>query len=250
MRFRAIRRAVALAITLIGCMFRYWLLRLRHPLTPLSDAQRGEWSQSCGRPLMDALGIRFSVEGEPPARGLLVSNHLSYIDVLIYGAILPCCFVAKDEIRRWPFFGRMARAGGTLFIKRTSRTSAEAVTAQIAERLKGPVPVLFFPEGTSTDGSEVLRFRSRFFTPAIAARVPVTACSVRYFMEDGTPERELCWFGDASLLPHVWKVLSSAGFSAQVCFGEPRVYSDRRRAADETQAEVEAMRAGQVLTLQ
>ena len=250
MRLRACRRAVALAFALTACMFRYWLLRLRHPLARLSDAQRGEWSQSCGRPLMDALGIDLSVEGEPPARGLLVSNHLSYLDVLIYGASLPCVFVAKAEIRRWPFFGRMARAGGTLFVNRSSRTSAETVTAQIAARLKGTVPVLFFPEGTSTDGSKVLRFHSRFFTPAIAARVPVTACSVRYVMEDGTPERELCWFGNAPFLPHVLKLLGAAGFSAKVCFGEPQVYSDRRTAADQTHAEVEAMRAGQVLTLQ
>jgi 1-acyl-sn-glycerol-3-phosphate acyltransferase len=199
---------------------------------------------------MAALGISFSVEGQPPAQGLLVSNHLNYIDILVYGAILPCCFVAKAEIRRWPFFGRMARAGGTLFVNRSSRSSAEMVTNQIANRLRMGVPVLFFPEGTSTDGSKVLRFRSRFFTPAIEARVPITAASVRYIMEDGTPERELCWFGDAPFLPHVWKMLGSAGFSAKVCFGEPQVYSDRRTAADQTHEEVEAMRAGQVLTLQ
>lgn len=250
MRLRAYRRAVALAFTLIGCMFRYWLLCLRNPLAPLSYAQRAQWSQACGRPLMAALGIHLSVEGHPPTRGLLVSNHLSYLDILIYGTILPCCFVAKAEIRRWPFFGRLARAGGTLFVDRSSRSSAEMVSNQIADRLKTGVPVLFFPEGTSTDGSKVLRFRSRFFTPAIEARVPITAASVRYVMEDGTPERELCWFGDAPFLPHVWKVLGAAGFSAKVCFGEPQVYSDRRTAADQTHEEVEAMRAGRVLALQ
>jgi 1-acyl-sn-glycerol-3-phosphate acyltransferase len=113
---------------------------------------------------------------------------------------------------------------------------------QIAERLKGTVPVLFFPEGTSTDGSQLLRFRSRLLAPAIEAGVPITAAAVRYVTEDGSPERDLCWVGDAAFLPHLWKTLGAAPFHAEVCFGEPHLYTDRRSAAAATQAEVEAMR--------
>jgi 1-acyl-sn-glycerol-3-phosphate acyltransferase len=112
----------------------------------------------------------------------------------------------------------------------------------VAERLEGALPVLFFPEGTSTDGNKVLRFHSRLFTPAAEAGVPVTAAAVRYVIEDGTPERELCWFGDALLLPHLWKALGTAGFSAEVYFGHPQVYRDRRTAADRTHAEITAWR--------
>jgi len=239
MRLRALRRAVALVLALTVCMIRYGLLRLRGPL---SLEKRAQWGHSCGPILMAALGLRLRVQGQPPQRGLLVANHLSYLDVLIFGAVLPCFFVSKAEISGWPFFGMMARAGGTLFIDRSSKASAISVTEQIAARLDGPAPVLFFPEGTSTDGSAVLCFRSRLFGPAIAAQAPVTAAALRYVLDDGTPERELCWFGDAPFLPHMWKALGAAGFTAEVSFCEPHVFTDRRDAANVTRAEVVAIR--------
>jgi 1-acyl-sn-glycerol-3-phosphate acyltransferase len=239
MNLRAARRAVALVSVLLLSLVRFWLLRLRGPLTL---ERRVLWGQSMGRMLMPALGIRYRCIGEAPRNGLLVSNHLSYLDILIYGTVLPCFFVSKAEVGRWPLFGTLARAGGTLFLDRSNRTSALSVTEQVAQRLDGPAPVLFFPEGTSTDGSHVLRFRSRLFDPAVVAGAPVTAAAIRYVIEDGTPERELCWFGDELFLPHLWKALGTAGFSAEVTFGVPKVYTDRRNAADATQAEVAAMR--------
>jgi 1-acyl-sn-glycerol-3-phosphate acyltransferase len=193
------------------------------------------------------LGIRLKVTGNPPQRGLLVANHLSYLDILIFGAALPCCLVSKIEISRWPFFGPLARAGGTLFIDRSSLASAQAVTAQIAERLQGSVPVLFFPEGTSTDGAQVLPFHARLFTPAVVVRAPITAIAVRYVPSDASPESSLCWFGDAPFLPHIWQALGAADFTAEVHFAEPRIFTDRRTAAKVTHAEVETMRETGVL---
>jgi 1-acyl-sn-glycerol-3-phosphate acyltransferase len=237
---------VALGSVLALCIPRLWLYRLRGPLTL---ERRALWGQETGRQLIAALGIRFTVTGPLPKRGLLVANHLSYLDILIFGTIVPCFFVAKAEIARWPFFGWMSRTGGTIYIERTSRASALAVTKEIGRRLDLPVMVLFFPEGTSTDGSQLLRFRSRLFTPAVEAQAPVTAASVRYVPDDGTPERELCWFGDAPFLPHLLRNLGGPGFTAEVHFGESRTYSSFREAADATQAEVEEMRSGGVLAL-
>jgi len=247
MSFRAVRRAVTLGLLLLFCFLRSLLSRL---LGPDTLERRAQWNHSCAKLVLPFMGIRLKVTGKPPARGLLVSNHLSYLEVLTFGAALPCCLVSKAEIGRWPFFGILARAGGTLFVDRSSRASAEAVTEQIAERLKGTVPVLFFPEGTSTDGSKLLRFHSRLFTPAAVAGVPVTAASIRYVPDDGSPERELCWYGDMKFLPHAWKTLGAAGFTAELHFGEPRIYPNRRAAADATYEEIEAMRAGAVLTPQ
>jgi 1-acyl-sn-glycerol-3-phosphate acyltransferase len=247
MTLRRCRRAVALAVALVLCFLRFWLARLRGPLTL---ERRALWLQSSARLILAALGVHCRVEGRPPAHGVVVANHLSYLDILILSAAMPCFFVAKAEIGGWPYFGEAARSGGTIFIDRTSLASAEKVSAIIAERLSLPVPILFFPEGTSTDGSSLLRFHSRLFQPAAVAGAPVTAAAIRYVIEDGTPERELCWFGDDSFLPHLWKALGTAGFVAEVQFGEPRVYSHRRTAADETQAEVEAMRSGGVLVSQ
>lgn len=244
MSVRATRRAVTLGILLVYSLLRSLLTRLIWPDTP---ERRAAWNHSCARLVLRALGVRLKVTGEPPARGLLVSNHLSYLEVLTYGAALPCYLVSKAEIARWPFFGPLARAGGTLFVDRGSRASAESVAEQIAERLKGPIPVLFFPEGTSTDGT-LLRFHSRLFTPAVAAGVPVTAAAVRYVFEDGTAERELCWYGDAAFLPHLWKTLGAAPFRAEIQFGEPRIHPDRRSAAITTYGEIQAMRAQEDLT--
>ena len=239
MNLRAARRAVALGFALALCIPRYWLGRFRGPYTL---ERRALWMQGTARMVLACLGIQSNVRGTPPTGGLIVANHLSYLDIAILSAATPCSFVSKAEIGGWPFFGEAARSGGTIFLDRSSRSSATSVSAEIARRLRLEVPVLFFPEGTTTDGSQILRFRSRLFEPAAAAQVPVTAASIRYVIEDGTPERELCWYGDASFLPHLWKALGTAGFSAEVSFGEPRIYPDRRTAADATQAEVEAMR--------
>jgi 1-acyl-sn-glycerol-3-phosphate acyltransferase len=241
MRLRRLRRAVALVFALTLGIVRLGLMRLRGPFTA---ERRGQWFQETTRRVVSSLGLRIRMTGQPPTRGLVVSNHLSHIDAIIYAAIEPSVMVAKAEIRGWPLIGMMARACGTLFVDRDSRSSALAVTEQVAERLKGPLPVLFFPEGTSTDGSEVLRFHSRLFTPAVEAGVPITTATIRYVIEDGTPERELCWFGDALLVPHLWKALGVSGFYADVRFGEPRVYHHRREAADVTHDEIVAMRNG------
>jgi len=241
LNLRACRRAVALAFGLLFCLFRSLASRL---IGRDSWELRGHWMQESGRLVTDLLGVKVAVMGTPPQGGIVVANHLSYLDIVIFGTAFPCNLVSKIEIGRWPFFGILARCGGTLFVDRSSLASALSVSDQIAERLHGKVSVLFFPEGTSTDGRELLRFRSRLYTPAVEAGVPITAAAIRYFPDDGSPESSLCWFGDAAFLPHLWKTLGGPNFSAEVHFGEPRIYTDRRVAADRTREEVAAMRSG------
>ena len=245
MTLRAARRAVLLGSLLIFCFARSVVLRLFRPDTPDTLENRAKWLHESGVFVMKHLGIPLRITGTPPAGGLLVANHLSYLDIVTFGAALPCYLVSKAQISRWPFFGTLARAGGTIFVDRSSRASAESVTAIIDDRLKGPVPVLFFPEGTSTDGTQLLRFHSRFYTPAVDRSIPITAAAVRYIFDDGTPEHEICWYGDDSFLPHVFKMLRLGDFSVEIQFGEPRIYASRREAANETYLEIEAMRAHQ-----
>jgi len=247
MMLRRVRRAVALVFALALCIVRYWLRRLRGPLTL---EMRAVWLQQSARMILKCLGIGYQVEGQPPACGLVVANHLSYLDVVIISAALPCFFVAKMEIGGWPFFGKAARTGGTIFLDRSSLASAMTVAEQMTERLRLPVPVLLFPEGTSTDGAQVLRFHSRLIDPATTAGAPITAAALRYEIEGGMEERELCWYGDESFATHLWKVLGVAGFSAQLRFFEPKIYPDRRTAADETHAEITAWREANVLELE
>ncbi len=249
MTLRRARRAVALVVEIFLCIIRFWLFRLSGPLTL---ERRAQWAQGCAQRFLSTLNIAYKVEGRPAAHGLVVANHLSYIDVLVLSAEMPCFFVAKMEIGGWPFFGRAARSGGTIFVDRGSAESAKSVAEQMKERLRLPisVPVLLFPEGTSTDGSEVIRFHSRLIDPATSLGVPITTAAIRYTIHDGTPERELCWYGDEKFVSHLWKVLGVGGFEAVVRFGEPRAYTDRRVAADATHDEIVAMRGESALLLQ
>ena len=243
------RRAVALLFSILTCIVRFWLLGLSGPRTL---ERRALWIQASARHMLKSLGIEYTFEGVPPTHGLVVSNHLSYVDVAILSAIMPCFFVAKMEIGGWPFFGKAARSGGTIFVDRSSRASAESVAEQMTERLKLPIPipVLLFPEGTSTDGSEVIRFHSRLIDPATSLGVPITTACVRYVLPAGIEERELCWYGDETFVDHLWKVLGVTGYVAEVQFGEPRIYTDRRVAADQTRDEITAMRERGALVAQ
>jgi len=237
--FRALWRAVAL-VWVVGCScLRLMLFRLSGPMDLES---RALWMQSICKRVLSAMGIPVRVTGRPPDRGLLVSNHLSYLDILAYGAVLPCFFVSKAEIARWPFFGALARAGGTIFLNRARRASTEQVAATISQRLPLRVPILFFPEGTSSDGAHVMAFHPRFFEPAVVASAPVTAAAVRYIPQGGSQERELCWYGDAAFLPHLWRTLCSPKFNIEVSFGQPKIYPNRRIASSTAHAEIAAMR--------
>jgi 1-acyl-sn-glycerol-3-phosphate acyltransferase len=231
---------VTLGLALAVNVVHYWLLRIRGPLTL---EQRALWLRSACRRVTAGMGIRWRVAGSLPAQGLVVSNHLSYLDILVHGALIPCFFVSKIEVRSWLYFGWAARTGAAMFLDRQKRASATAVAQEMAKRLDLPVPIVLFPEGTSTDGSQLLRFHSSLFEPAVAAQAPVTAAAIRYEMEGGGDERGLCWFGDTLFLPHLWKALGTRGFLAEVRFGEPQVFADRRTAAKATHDEIEAMRS-------
>jgi lyso-ornithine lipid O-acyltransferase len=244
MMFRRVRRAVALACVLAFCVIRYWIQRLRGPMTL---ERRALWLQQSARSVLGCLDIEIQFQGEPPACGLVVANHLSYLDIIMISTVMPCFFVAKMEIDGWPFFGKAARTGGTIFLDRSSLASANCVAEVMTERLQLPVPVLLFPEGTSTDGSQVLRFHSRLIDPATTVGAPITAAAIRYVIAGGVEERELCWYDDQSFIAHLWKVLGVKGFSAQLKFGEPQIYPHRRVAADMTHAEITAWREAGVL---
>jgi 1-acyl-sn-glycerol-3-phosphate acyltransferase len=233
------RRAAALMFVLIASIARFWVLRARGKL---SLERRALWLQETCARVLRSIDIEYHVAGEVPTHGVVVANHLSYLDVVFLSAAMPCFFVAKAEIGRWPYFGKAARVGGTIFIDRGNLASAERVAAIIGERLELPIPVLFFPEGTSTDGT-MLRFHSRLFEPAIAACAPITAASIRYVTSDGRPERDLCWYGNDAFAPHLLRTLNAAGFRAELRFGCPRIYSHRKAAAQQTFEEIGGMRA-------
>lgn len=239
MIIRACRRAFTLAFVLHYCLLDYWLGRFKGRYAPEA---RARWMQRSCQRILAALGVESKVVGTPPVRGLVVSNHLSYLDIIILAAAMPCAFISKKEIGSWPFFGFAARLCGTIFLDRENRKSAEKVAEIMGRRFKHQVPVLLFPEGTSTDGAEVLRFHTRLIDPAISTATPITAAALSFHRDDGRPESALCWYGDAVFLPHLWHTLKARGFSTRVEFCAAAMYSDRRVAADTTRAQIVAIR--------
>ena len=255
MSLRAAQRGLVLILAIIICFLRYGLLRLAvalrgRTITPLD---RAAWMQRSNRLVIAAMGIRCHVEGPVPTRPTLIAaNHLSYLDIVIASAAIPCAFVAKHEIASWPVFGRLGTLGGTIFLDRASRISAWDAVDRMAERLSDGVPVLFFPEGTSTDGSEVIRFHSTLFASAIELGLPVTPLAIFYAPKgsqiteagqgSGIKEKDLCWFGDDLFYPHLLRVLGVNGFTAVVRFGEPELFVDRQAAAWRTHDAVAQLR--------
>jgi lyso-ornithine lipid O-acyltransferase len=186
--------------------------------------------------------MRLECRGPRPANGLICSNHLSYLDILVYAAATPCVFVSKQEVRRWPAFGFLARCGGTVFVDRQSRAGAEAAARQMKTLLEAEVPILLFPEGTSTDGADVLRFHSTLLAPAIGLNAETSAAAIAY-RAPGVEERELCWFGDDPFLPHLLRTLGHSQVTAEVEFFPARfTWPDRKSAALTLREQVVAMR--------
>ena len=111
MMLRRVRRAVALAITLAICVLRYWVRRFHGRMTL---ERRALWLQESARGVLKSIDIRYEIEGEPPTCGLVVANHLSYLDILAICAVTPAVFVSKADVRKWPLFGWFAGAISTV----------------------------------------------------------------------------------------------------------------------------------------
>jgi lyso-ornithine lipid O-acyltransferase len=204
--------------------------------------QRAHWLRWTSSAVLRNLGVAVQRRGPCPAQGLVVSNHLSYLDIPIFAAITPCVFVAKREVRKWPVFGWFARWGGTIFIDRQSRASTDQVAQQMIDVLRQGVTVVLFPEGTSTDGSVVLRFHPSLLQPAIALGTAMTPAAISYHMA-GAEERDLCYYGEVRFAPHLLQLLGRSGVSAEVEFrphGE--IYADRKAAAYGLREKVASMR--------
>jgi 1-acyl-sn-glycerol-3-phosphate acyltransferase len=188
------------------------------------------------------MGMLLEARGMRPAQGLVCSNHLSYLDILVYAAAMPSVFVSKREVRTWPGIGALARYGGTIFVDRQSRASSEKASREIGAALEAGVVVLLFPEGTSTDGSAVLRFHPTLLEAAVQRQAEMTPAAIGYRVR-GEEERATCWYGDAPFLPHLMRTLGKPGVVADVEFYPERlVYADRKAAALDLHDKVVAMR--------
>lgn len=191
------------------------------------------------------LGIRVQVLGaRPTAPFMLVTNHLSYIDIVVLGANLEAVFLARHDIATWPVIGWAAERLGTVFINRRDFGDLQSVNATIHGVLERGDGVVLFPEGTSTDGRQVGPFRSPVLEPAAALQLPVAYGALSYATPPGEPPAKdsVCWWGDAEFAPHFWAMLHIAAIDAPLAFGPDRVaHTDRKALAAALHERVTAM---------
>ena len=188
-----------------------------------SSAEGAEKMHRHCRRIVRALGVTWNVEGRFPEQGAVVSNHLSYLDILLYSAIRPFVMVAKAEVRGWPGIGWLTRQAGTVYVVRGGGPATyPGVNRAMAEAYRSGLPVLFFPEGTTTDGSEVVPFRRGLFHSVLNEGVALQVSALRYGCDDPgvSIADDVCWWGDALLAPHLWKLASADGVRAAVRFGD------------------------------
>lgn len=184
------------------------------------------WSRGCLR----ICGLDITRYGRPcpdqPA--LLVANHVSYLDIPVIAAHVPVIFIAKREVAGWPLFGFLARISRTILIDRVASQAAYQCRL-LAGRLRKGETLLLFPEGTSSDGSDLLPFKSSLFEAAHdeAGSVPLQPLSLAYVgFRDGAPfesEQRLlyAWTGDATMLPHLWRMMKQPGAEIVLHFHPP-----------------------------
>lgn len=198
----------------------------------LTSEQRELRVQVWSRELLARLGVRLEVQGVATLPGplLLVANHISWLDITSLHAARFCRFVSKADVQRWPLVGALASGVGTLFIQRESRRDAMRVVHHMADSLRAGDVLAVFPEGTTSDGVDLLPFHANLLQAAIAAGAPVQPVALQ-FIDTHSGERSLapCYVGDDTLLGSVWRTVRAPGVTVRIVFGEPQDAQGRER---------------------
>ena len=195
---------------------------------------RAAWLHRWCRVACRILGLRVEVLGAIPHSGLLVANHLSYLDIVALSSLRPCVFIAKSEVARWPLFGLLARCGGSLFVERQRRTDAARVAQEMTKRLRDGELLVMFPEGTSSGGASVLPFSSSLLAPLEHLDCEVTAGALSYTLARGSAADEVCYWRDMTLLPHLSHLFTIPQIELRIAFAQPAVTrTDRKEMARE-----------------
>lgn len=216
-----------------------WALRRRSARSRAKIRRRA--TAFWGRRVLAVLGVRVVLEGTPPPPGaVIVSNHLSYLDIPVLASLLPVVFVSKAEVRRWPFWGWMATIGGTVYIDRTRKRDALRVLTGMDRALAREDGVVIFPEATSTEGATILPFKTSLLELAASRRAPVHWIALSYCVpEAGIRARDrVCWWGDMTFGRHLAGLCALRAVECRVRFGERPVQGSSRKglAADLRQA--------------
>jgi 1-acyl-sn-glycerol-3-phosphate acyltransferase len=186
------------------------------------------------RQILAILGIRARAIHLPvnwPARCMLISNHVSWIDVFAILSVRPSVFVAKAEIRSWPFIGTLVAQVGTLFIERGSRLDARRANERIVTALESGTIIAVCPEGATNATDTLLKFHPALFQPAIDARAVLQPVAIRYFDAAGQPSMAAAYVGTRSLVGSIWSIATEPRMTVELRFGTPTDASEGDRRA-------------------
>jgi 1-acyl-sn-glycerol-3-phosphate acyltransferase len=217
---------------------------------PQTRADRAAWlGRFCAR-VLRSMKIQFTVIGDIPMSGAVISNHLTYIDILLHSSIRPCVFVSKIELRKTPLLGWMSMMSGTVYVARGKGGSAAKAAEGMAKGFRDGLPVVFFPEGTTGVGDvPAMSFRSGLIAQTIEAGAPMVPAFISYQLSPrdlaaGKTTRNDVHWGDQTLVDHIWNFVGLHGLHATIRFAPaPIVFSeaaihDRKIAAEEARAAV------------
>ena len=230
------RLGLFLCVASLALVHSAWLALVEHRLPPAT--RRARWLRHWCARVSPLIGVGVEVRGRAPDGGMLVCNHVSYLDMLALTAATEMVFVSKAEVRRWPLLGQIARAGGTLFLNRARRADVAEVGDEFVSVIQEGVVLTMFPEGTSTGGDRVLPFHSSLLAPAVRHGWAVTPAWIGYEVEDGVVEKDVAYWRDMTFLPHFLNLLGKRRVRAVVNFGPPLRNSDRKALARDLHREV------------
>lgn len=236
-RLRVAFRAPAAGLVILGGFPLLLLAQLL--LAPARGARTrftARFFRGWARSILGLLRVRVEISGLPPRPPfLLVANHLSYLDILVLASRLPCVFVSKAEVRRWPLLGPICTALGTIYIDRGQRREIPRVLAEIEAALDSGLGVVFFPEGTSSRGETVAPFKSPLLELPVRLGWPVHHATLGYRTPPGEPPARdsVCFWGSAHFARHALGILELRGIFASLHLDpEPIVESDRKLLAE------------------
>lgn len=241
-----VRGGLAVAVLAAGLVVLGGIRLLEWPVFGARRPLSAHVPRLVSRVVLALIGLRFRARGQPLAsQGAVVANHVSWLDILVLNGRKRVWFVAKAEVAGWPLIGWLARATGTLFIRRDRRAAGQQVAAMQARLALGQ-RLLFFPEGTSTDGVRVLPFKSTLFAafmaPELRPDMQVQPVSVVYRAPAGQDRRFYGWWGEMALAPHLLKVLTARPQGEVTLIYHPPVraaaFADRKQLAAHCEAEV------------
>lgn len=235
---RVFARSLWLAGEVVLALIKFAVLIAAHAGTP-DRTTRARWLQNVCRRALRIFHLDLRMTGTIPSSGLLVCNHLSYLDIIVLGATAPCVFISKCEVRRWPVFGWFASLAGTLFLRRDKRSDVARMTQDMRRLLDTGTLVVLFPEGTTSDGREVLPFKSSLLEPVMQQSHGLSAGFIEYSLNEGSVADEVCYWRDMTLAPHLLNLLGKRSLEARLSFTELRQTSpDRKQLARQLHSEV------------